>query len=42
MLTVSYRVDQVLNKMAIAANVDWIKDGPRHSFVNYRYRDFFD
>ena len=41
-LTVSYRVDQVLNKMAIAANVDWIKDGPRGSFLTYRYRDLFD
>ena len=28
--------------MANAANVDWIQDGPRHSFGTYRYRDLFD
>ena len=28
--------------MASAANVDWIQDGPRHSFGTYRYRDLFD
>ena len=28
--------------MAIATNVDWIQEGPRHSFVNYRYRDLYD
>ena len=28
--------------MASAANVDRIKDGPRHSFGTYRYRDLFD
>ena len=28
--------------MASAANVDWIKDGPRGKFVTYRYRDLFD
>ena len=27
--------------MASAANVSWIQDGPRHSFVTYRNRDFF-
>ena len=33
---------QACNKMARAANVDWIQDGPRHSFGTYRYRDLFD
>ena len=28
--------------MASAADVDWIKDAPRHILITYRYRDLFD
>ena len=33
---------QAVNNIAKHIGVDWIQDGPRHSFGTYRYRDLFD